>query len=520
MRESLDLLVIHVPKFSSHYRPYGDYMTTNLLPMGTWALADLVAQHGYKTEILHLGLEWIERGIFSPMNYLEGKDVTAVAIPLHWHQQSYDVITVAEEIKKKRPDVRIFLGGYTASFFHREILDAFPQIDAVIRGEAEAPLVALMKAFNDTRPLAEVPNLTWRDGEKIRKNPITYVASEKDLENASYANLGLLRDNKTYIRSMGIPFIWAKGLSKEGNRRHFHLGPPLFPLTIGRGCVGNCTWCGGGSEAQLLINGRKGVVFRAPDKVADTVAEALEWGYEMIHIAFDPGKEGERYYQELFPLLRRRGLHVKCYFESFSLPSETFLKEFRATFDIDGSVLALSPETGNEGIRDHNKSFSYSNKELLETIARTEQLGIRVDIFFAMGIPGEQYSDLAQTAALRREIQKRFKNIGRIWTSPISLEPASPWHLHPEVFGIISARRSFADFYRASAPGGKGLGYHLPHYLGNGRSLNAEEFEMTLKNAKCQAHCALHPNPAKSSSPLLGRLYCHYMNWRVRGGHG
>jgi len=520
MKEFIDLLFIHVPKFSSHYRPYGDYMTANLLPMGTWALADLATRHGYTTEILHLGLEWIERGNFSPMNYLEGKEVSAVAIPLHWHQQSYDVLKTADEIRRRRPNVFIFLGGYTASFFHREILDAFPQIDAVIRGDAEVPLVALMKTVIGERPLRDIPNLTWRDGEKITENPISYVASEKDLENASYANLGLLRDKETYIRSMGIPFVWAKGLSKDENRRRFHLGPPLFPLTIGRGCLGNCTWCGGGAEAQLLINGRKGVVFRTPEKVADTVAEALEWGYEMIHIAFDPGKEGKRYYQELFPLLRQRGLRVKCYFESFSLPSEDLLKEFHATFDIDGSILALSPESGDEGIRNRNKSFAYSNEELLATIAQAERMGIRVDIFFAMGIPGEKYSDLTQTAALRREIRKRFKNIGRIWVSPISLEPASPWHLHPEAFGIISARRTFADFYRASSPGGTGLGYHIPHYLGNGRSLNAQGFEMTLKNAKCRAHCTLHPNPSKTGSPFWGRLYCHYMNWRVRGSHG
>jgi hypothetical protein len=211
---------------------------------------------------------------------------------------------------------------------------------------------------------------------------------------------------------------------------------------------------------------------------------------------------------------------VKCYFESFSLPSEALLKEFQATFDIDGSIVALSPESGDEGIRNRNKSFSYSNERLLETIARAEQMGIRVDVFFAMGIPGEVYSDLAQTAALRREIQKRFKNIGRVWTSPISLEPASPWHLHPETFGIISGRRSFADFYRASTPGVSGIGYYIPHYLGNGRSLNAQGFETTLKNAKCRDHCSLHPNPSKANSPLWGRVYCHYRNWRMRGAHG
>ncbi len=44
MKESLDLLIIHVPKFSNFYRPFGEYMTVNLLPMGTLALADLASQ--------------------------------------------------------------------------------------------------------------------------------------------------------------------------------------------------------------------------------------------------------------------------------------------------------------------------------------------------------------------------------------------------------------------------------------------------------------------------------------------
>ncbi len=55
MKESIDILFIHVPKFSGYYRPYGKYMTVNLLPMGTWVLADLVQRKGYKTKMLHLG---------------------------------------------------------------------------------------------------------------------------------------------------------------------------------------------------------------------------------------------------------------------------------------------------------------------------------------------------------------------------------------------------------------------------------------------------------------------------------
>ncbi len=517
--ESLDLLFIHVPKFSNFYRPYGQYMTVNLLPMGTLALADLASQAGYRTKILHLGLEWIERGDFSPLTYMKGKEVKVAAIPLHFHPQSYDVMKIAGEIKEEKKETFVLSGGYTASLFHREILSFFPQIDAVIRGDAEIPLIALMKALEEKRGLEEIPNLTWRKDGEIRENPLSYVASESDLDRSSYTNLSLLHHRETYIHSMGMPFVWAKGLSKKENRKHFHLGHPIFPLNIGRGCTGNCTWCGGGAEAQMVVNGRKRVVFRSPEAVMESMAGAVEMGYEMFNIAFDPGKEGERYYAELFPLLRKNHLRTRVYFESFSLPTEPFLEEFARTFILDGSILALSPESGDEGVRHRNKSFTYSNEELMRTISVAERAGIRVDLFFSMGIPGERYADLSKTTGLRREIKRRFKKIGRIWSSPISLEPGSPWHLHPEEFGIVSTKKSFSDFYRRSSPGGGGLGYFIPDYREDGKELNEQEFESVLREAKCREFCSFHPNPVKASNPFWGRLFCHYMSWRSKGGH-
>ena len=206
-----------------------------------------------------------------------------------------------------------------------------------------------------------------------------------------------------------------------------------------------------------------------------------------------------------------------CYFESFSLPSDFFLKEFSKTFDLGRSTLALSPESGDERIRDKNKSFSFSNDALMKAISTAEGLGIGVDIFFAMGIPGETYADLRQTISLRRDIKERFKNIGRTWTSPISLEPGSPWHQDPESFGIVSTRTSFDDFYRGSSPSGGGLGYYIPDYMNNGGSLGAKEFEQMLKVEKCRYHCSLHPNSAKANSPFWGRLYCRYLRWRMGG---
>jgi len=477
----------------------------------------LASKKGWRTKILHMGLEWIERRNASPLGYLQDKEVKVTALPLHWNHQAYDVMRVAGEIKKARPEIFIVLGGYTASFFHREIMASFPQIDAIIRGDAETPLLTLMKAVNEQGGWEKIPNLTWRKGEETKENPLTYVAAEKDLDQASYANLSLLHDRETYVRFLGMPFVWAKGLTKEENRKRFHMGPSIFSLNIGRGCTGNCTWCGGGAEAQRLVNGRKDVVFRSPEAVVETVAEAMRAGYEIIHTAFDPGKEGDRYYQDLFPLLTKRGLRTKIYFESFSLPSEPFLDAFAEAFIREGSVIAISPESGDERIRHRNKTFSYTNEALMKTLSRIENLGVKVDLFFSMGIPGEKYSDLVTTASLKRKIMKRFKNIGRVWSAPIALEPASPWHLHPEEFGVISTTSSFADFYQKSSPQGKGFGYYIPDYMGNGMRLNEKDFDAVLKKAKCREFCSLHPDPAKASDPFWGRLYCHYRSWRSRG---
>ena len=520
MTESLDLLFIHVPKFYNFYRPFGEYITVNLLPMGTLSLADLASQRGYKTRILHLGLEWIEKRVSSSLAYLKDKEIRVIAIPLHFHPQSYDVMRIAKEIKEKRPDITIVSGGYTASLFHREILSSFPQIDAIIRGDAEIPLLALMNAVKEGGGWESIPNLTWKKDGEIKENLLAYVASEADLDRSSCVNLSLLEGKETYLRYIGMPFVWAKGLSKEENRRHFHLGPPLFPLNIGRGCFGNCTWCGGGAEAQKVVSGRKGVVFRSPKAVAETVAEAMEFGYEMFNVAFDPGKEGEKYYLELFPLLRKKKLRPRVYFESFSLPSERFLREMAESFILDGSMIALSPESGDERVRHRNKTFTYSNEELMKAISVAEKFGIRTDIFFAMGIPGERYSDLSKTSVLKKEIKKRFKNIGRIWSAPISLEPASPWHLHPEEFGILSTKQTFADFYQSSSPGRGGLGYSIPNYMENGKESSPQDFEKILREAKCRDFCSFHPNPTKASDPFWGRLFCRYMSWHSRGNHG
>lgn len=505
----MDCLFIHCPKFKNYYRPIGEYIFINYMPMGIVALADLLFRKGYETEVVHLGVEWMTDKGFSLVDYIGHKKPRVVALSLHWHPQSYEVLEWARRIKEAFPHTFILLGGLTASFYHREIMERFPWVDAVIRGEGEVPLLQLTEAVIKGGALEQIPNLTWRRGDKVSENALDYWATEDILDGLCFTNFALLKNCRTYIDWVLMPFF-VKGFSKKRNRLFFSLKTPLFDLMIGRGCPVNCTWCGGGRDAQRLIAGRRGVIFRDIERVMDSIREALNWGYETMHVCFDPYPHRPAYYLKLFSRIREERLKVEFFFESFGLPTREFIDGFAQTFG-PRSLLALSPESGSEEVRRRNKGYSYTNQELWDCLEYTRERGVKVDLFFGLGLPYERERDLNETARLIDRIRRHFPNVQGFRTFTIEMEPAAPWYLQPEKFGVKTDLRTFADFYRyhkEKEDGFSAFGYHIPDYFPSLGEDGGGEFQRRLQEIKCRRFCFIHPDARKSSSPFWGRMLC------------
>ncbi|MCG2677011.1 cobalamin-dependent protein, partial [bacterium] len=115
--EKIDCLFINTPKMNGYYKPLGDFILDTYMPMGLLAMANLLTKEGFSSKIIHLGVEWVMDHDFSILDYLRNREITIIAIPLHWHHQSYDSIELARKIKEAYPKVYIVLGGYTASYF-------------------------------------------------------------------------------------------------------------------------------------------------------------------------------------------------------------------------------------------------------------------------------------------------------------------------------------------------------------------------------------------------------------------
>ena len=517
--EKVDCLFLHVPKFKNYYRPIDQFIWINLLPMGVLGLADLLQRHHISTQIVHLGVEWIEDHDFSILTYIQEKTPRIVAIDLHWHHQSFDAIEVAKKVKAAFPNIHVLLGGFTASIFHEEIMRNFDAVDGIIRGEAEVPIVELAKVLlQGEGDLFSVPNLTWRRKGRVLVNPLSYVASEQDLNNLSFSNFSLLKNYATYIRYIG-QFFYVKGVSKKKNFWMYSLKSPIYDLAVGRGCPVQCTWCGGGVVSQKMISGRTAVVFRGVEEVLQSIKEAIAHGYETFHICFDPYPQKPEYFLRLFSRIREERLRMECFFESFGLPTIDFIRSFKETFPGSKSLIALSPEVGSDRLRSIHKGYAYTNEALMECLDQLKEHRVNCDLFFSFGIPFEKKEDVLQTIRLQRQIRERYSNVKGIRTFTFEMEPGSPWHFDREVFGVKTALQNFMDFYHYHS-GQKNafssLGYWIPNYF---RRVEDEKgFEEALQKIKCRHFCFIHPNARKSSNPFWGRMLCNlsHLFWRSK----
>jgi len=508
----LDCLLVHTPKMNNFYKPLGEFMWINYMPMGLLAIADWVNRHGHPTRIVHCGIEWIENPDFAVEDYVRRHPALVIGLTLQWHQQSYDVIETARRIKAVAPESYIVLGGFTASFFHEELVRDYDCVDGVIRGDGEAPLLELVEQITSgKRDLAKIRNLTWRRNGNVVVNPLNYVGTRELVNQLCFTNLPLLEHYETYIRCISLPFVYAKNESRKANFWKYTIRSPMFPLCIGRGCPVDCSYCGGSRSAQRLINGRDNYFYRSIDKVIESVVEAQRYGYETMHTAYDPEPRMQKYYARLWREIRRREVRVEWFFEANALPSHEMIDEFALTFPSPRSVIAVSPETGSERVRFANRGFYFSNAELMSTLGYMDKKGISIEVFFTYGIPFETEADIQETVKLRREIARRFKHVTGMRALGIELEPGAPWQRDPERFGIRTSLRTFRDFYVAHSDGTQGtytrLGYYNPHYFADGE-VDEKTFAQRIQAIKCRHLCFIHPNTRRYGKPWQGRLLC------------
>ncbi len=433
-----DLVILHPPSiydFRRELKLYGPVSEVvpstpifEMYPFGFATIARYLERQGYHARIVNLGLRMINDPSFDAERFIASRRPRAFGIGLHWLVHAHGALETAKLVKRHHPDAPLIMGGFSASYYHEELME-YPEVDYVLRGDStEAPLAQLLACLRDGREPDDVPNLTWRDQQgKTRFNPLSHVPDTVDIRPIDQASMvkAVLRDRDL---TGYMPFRdWLE-----------------FPMGAGitcRGCTHNCIICGGSAYAFKRYLGRKKPAFRPPEALAQDVRNIRGFGKGFLMVIGDIRQAGMDYAQRFLEAIEV--FQEPITLELFSPASQDFLRQVAKA--LPNFSLEISLESHDPVVR---QAFGkhYSNEAVERTIETAFAVGCkRLDIYFMIGLPKQTRQSVRDTVAYCGELLERYGQDGRLhpFISPLGpfLDPGSLAFEEPE-------RHGYRIFYR------------------------------------------------------------------------
>lgn len=405
-------------------------------------MMNLLQKNGFRVVGLNVPMEIILDRNFNLEHWLANfQGVRLIAIDLHWYEHSFGAMDVARICKQVLPNVPVVLGGLTASYYAQQILAQFPVVDFVIRGDGERPLLELTQHLcrDGSGEMSRIANLSFRIGDEIIHNLQDYVATTADLDALNFVDLDFMIHTQEYA---GLQYSSSERVDFSGYtplKGHW--------LTIGRGCHFDCSFCGGGKNAQQIICGRDGIIQRSVSRVVDDLQRMQEMGIKQVSFNLDPAIMGAEFWSGLFSEMQRRRIKIGVYNECFQLPSMEFLDAFVETVDLDHSELAFTPLTGSERVRRMNGKF-FTNAGFMEVLNKLKVHRLPVFVYFSLNVPGENRKTFRRTLRMAYDICTNYPDdCLRMINMCHTVDPSCPMSIEPDTYEIGLDFATFADYY-------------------------------------------------------------------------
>ncbi len=445
------VLYIHPAKQGIEYgsdkamgRPYG------LFPLGLPGLINTLRENGIRVRGVNFSLEVELDHSFSLTNWVgQQRGARIILIDLHWYEHCYGAINTAELCKKVLPGTWIVMGGLSATGFSRQIMEQFPVVDFIVRGDAEKPLLDLVQLLLKTEisslnldGLESIPNISYRKDGRLVENELGYTATSEDMDRLNFVDIDFMDHYQEYYAHEYIVTDIAEA------RRALETEPFTGRwLCNARGCKYHCSYCGGSKDSHKLLANRFGIVARSPENVVADLGRLKKLGVIQASLSYDIAELGQDYWKEFFARLRDSGTRISIYNECFQMPSAEFIEDFVRSVDMSQSAFALSPLSGNERVRRLNGKH-FSNSQLFDMLNLLSQHKVYVFVYFSLNLPGENEQTLEETLDLAREVFEFYPaSLLKILDTVHTLDPISPMAMSPEKYGIRTTMNSFMDFY-------------------------------------------------------------------------
>lgn len=328
-----------------------------------------------------------------------------VGISLKWFHHVARARRVANTVRKLAPEVRIVLGGNTASYFWKE-LSAWDCVDEVVLGDGEVPLLALCRGSESP------PNVVSGSG----RPPLGYVQGAQSSE-VYYSNF-----DELFLSQMDL---------------HAFTGW----VAPGKGCGENCVYCGGGRGVQKTSFGRARPFLRHEQSV---LLDHREIAPRTHQLRYDFAGSSAEFLGRAWG-----GVDLSRHLATFFLwgaPAKGLVEELSRTFQRVHMVLDIgcfSELQRQELMRRGQLKPCPSDKELLGIIDESRRANLQLEISGIAGLPGASEASLTE----ERRLVDHVLELGcRVGYQRLEAQPGAPVTEHPERYGMLTEARTFEEF--------------------------------------------------------------------------
>lgn len=385
-----------------------------LEPLGLELVAEAARRAGHEVRLIDLQVE--RRRNYHRMVTAWRPD--CIAFSCNYLANVPEIIDLAKATKAASPRVFICVGGHSASFTARAIVDdSEGAIDCVLKGEGEAGIVILLDAVaNDRGALAKVPGAVTPDGEGI---PPSFVHS---LDAFSPARDLLRHRRKYFIGSLD----------------------PAASIEFSRGCPWDCSFC-----SAWTFYGRS---YRA--KSAERIAEELALIREPgIFIADDVAFVHDRHGFAVGEAIAAKGIRKRYYLETRGDVLLRNKEVFRLWRKLGLEYIFIGFEAiDTEGLRKFRKRISLGqNFEALE-FARSLGVAVAINIIADPEWDEERFAVVRQWCQEVPEIVNLSINTPypgtEIWITDERALETRDYRLFDVQHAVLPTRLPLPAFYR------------------------------------------------------------------------
>ncbi len=379
-------------------------------PIGISYVAALLEQHGYEVGIVDCVVEDYEHEEPVAENIIryglsyEGimKKVAEfkpdlVGVSNLFSSSAEDAMRVCKAVKEVSRDILTMMGGPHPSAIPEHPLSS-PDVDFAMLGEGEIPTLTLLDALAKADESLCEGVAFIKDGSMVKIDRKKYV---EDLDSLPFPARHLLPMDK-YL-AISNAFLTTKRT-------------PFTPMITSRGCPAKCTFC--------PVHAAWGKTWRArsPENVLAEIDELYhKYGIREIHFDDDNITLDKARAMRIFQMMVDRKYDL-----IWTAPSGIALwaldEELLEKMAESGCYkLFMAIESGDEYVLKHVIRKPLKLKNVPRLAKKIRELGIEMEAFFVVGMPGETKEQLKQTFRFARELDA--DNTLYFYANPI---PGSP----------------------------------------------------------------------------------------------